>query len=333
MAGSRLRQRLVTIAVALTLAWLSAPGAARAADVETVLSAIVGLRAEIPEDARTARFLGTEREGSGVVIDSHGLVLTIGYLILEAMGATVIDRSGQAIPAEIVAYDYDTGFGLVRAMEPLGATPLRLGDSREVEPDDAMLAISFGGAGSVLPTMVGSRREFAGYWEYLLESAIYTSPPHPFWAGAALVGPNGRLVGIGSLLVDDPVPGSEQPGNMFVPIDLLKPILGDMLTTGRAATPPRPWLGMFTREAHGQIMVTRSIPEGPADRAGIEPGERVTAVAGEPVGTMAEMFRKIWSLGTAGVQVPLTLDNNGRTRQVTVQSADRYQYLRLDPSY
>ena len=313
-------------------------GAARAADTGDVLNALVHVRAEVPSGARTAKFLGTERDGSGVVIDSHGLVVTIGYLILEAMSATVTDSSGNTVPADIVAYDYDTGFGLVRARAPLDAVPMRLGKSADVAAHARLLAISFGGPsganGGVMAARVAARGEFAGYWEYLLERAIYTTPPHPEWSGAALIGAEGRLLGIGSLFLPDVTPGpKKKPGNMFVPIDLLKPILADMIAEGRPSGPAKPWLGMFTNESIHGVVVSIVVPESPAEVAGIRKGDRVLGVAGDEIDDMAGLFRAVWALGAAGVEVPLVIRSRGTTRTVIVRSVDRYDYLRLDPSY
>ncbi len=309
-------------------------GAARAADTGDVLNALVQVRAEVPSGARTAKFLGTERDGSGVVIDSHGLVVTIGYLILEAMSATVTDSSGHTVPADIVAYYYDTGFGLVRARAPLDAVPMRLGKSADVTARDRLLAVSFGGPSGVMAAQVAARGEFAGYWEYLLERAIYTTPPHPEWSGAALIGAEGRLLGIGSLFLPNVTPGpKEKPGNMFVPIDLLKPILADMIAEGRPSGPAKPWLGMFTNESIHGVVVSIVVPESPAEVAGIRKGDRVLGVAGDEIDDMAGLFRAVWALGAAGVEVPLAIRSNGATRTVVVHSVDRYDYLRLDPSY
>jgi len=301
---------------------------------EDVLRAVVRIDAEIPSDARTANFLGTERSANGVVIDGNGLVLTIGYIILEAMSATVTDADGKRVSAEILAYDYDTGFGLVRAMEPISATPLRLGDSDAVTATDQVLVLAHGGPAAALGAFVVVRDTFAGYWEYLLEKAIFTAPPHPEWAGAAMVGADGRLLGIGSLFIEDTAPDSRTlPGNMFVPINLLKPILGDLLEGGRAAGEPRPWMGLFTREMGDHVVVVSVIPEGPGATAGVTEGDIITKVSDQEVYDMADLFRKVWALGDAGVEVPLTLQTDNGLRKVVVKSSDRYEYLHLDPTY
>lgn len=328
--------RLASVAALLLFTGV-APAAAQkspAESVSDVLSAVVRLTAAIPPDARTADTLGTTRNGNGVVIDNNGLVLTIGYLILEAMSVILEGPDGKPILAEVVAYDHETGFGLVRAIQPLPAKPIRLGSSMDLKEGQPVLAVAKGGVAGARAVRVASLREFTGYWEYLLDSAIFTSPPHPDWSGSALVASDGRLVGIGSLLVpdatsDDPA----QPGNMFVPIDLLKPILGDLLADGRAQREAKPWLGMISVENLGRIAIARVAPDGPAYKAGVQAGDIVVRVGGHDVATLSELYRTIWDLGTAGTEVPLTVMREGSLFDLTVKSGDRYDYLRLDQSY
>jgi len=296
-------------------------------------SAVVSVRAQAPPDARTAGSLGTAREGSGVVIDGNGLVLTIGYLILEAARVDLAVASAETVPAEVVAYDHATGFGLVRALEPLEVNPMRLGVSAELVEGTPVLAAAPGGPTAVRPAIVVSRRELAGYWEYLLEDAIFTAPPHPQFAGAALIGPEGTLLGIGSLLVGDARPGAEVRGNMFVPIDALKPILGELLVAGRGPGPPRPWLGVYTEEVGGRLVVRRVADEGPAAAAGIERGDVIAALADEPIASQADFYRRLWARGEAGVEVPLTVQRGEQSLELTVVSGDRYQWLRLTPGF
>ncbi len=325
--------RLLSAAGVLAAAAWQGPAAAQASP-QDVLAAVVRLTAEIPADARTAEALGTEREGSGVVIDDSGLVLTIGYLILEAMSATVYGPDGTPVLADVIAYDHKSGFGLVRAREDLGVTPVRLGDSRELEVNDRVLAVSYGGAPGVRGALVASRRQFAGYWEYLLDRAIFTIPPHPRWSGAALIGSDAKLLGIGSLIVGDAVLGEHTlPGNMFVPIDLLKPILADLLSEGRRAGPGQPWLGVFLTDVPGGALVTRVAPGGPAEASGLRPGDVVVGVAGEAVTNLPDLYRHIWAQGKAGADIPLTYRRGTRSTHVTVTSGDRDAYLRLHPSY
>ncbi len=323
------------IAEALALVVLSTPlGASAQKDnpkFGEVLSAIVHVNAQVPVTARTARALGTEREGSGVVIDANGLIVTIGYLILEASRAEVTLSTGEKIPVDILAYDYNTGFGLMRAVEPLRVTPMKLGDSDGLEESARVLVSGYGGAQAVQPAIVVSRRVFAGYWEYLLEDAIFTSPPYANFEGAALIGSQGELLGIGSLIVNDALQGhSPIPGNLFVPIDRLKPILNELVTAGRSL-PAHPWLGVYTEEVRGHLIVTRVALEGPAARAGIEAGDVIVVVAGHEIDSMVAFYRTLWARGEAGIEVPLTVLRGVKLLNITVHSADRYQWLRLNP--
>ena len=299
------------------------------------LESVVGVEARVPSDARTANALGTRREGSGVVIDDNGLVLTIGYLIMEAESTEIVLPGDRRIPAEVVAYDYDSGFGLLRALASLDLDPVELGDSSALTADSQTLVASFGYAQDLTPALVASRRDFAGYWEYLLPNAIFTAPPHQGFGGAALLGPDGRLLGIGSLFVGDAAAAKDQPlaGNMFVPINALKPIMADLLSHGRRSGPGHPWLGVFTQELRGRLFVDRVSPEGPAAAAGLAVGDIIVNVGDAPVAGMADFYRKIWALGEPGVTVPLTVLKADGLSQVEIKSGDRYDYLKLNPSY
>src|SRR5512136_1438984 len=235
---------------------------------EEILKAVVKIRATVPKDARTATTLGTEREGNGVVIDSKGHILTIGYLIVEAETLEVTTGEGKTIGASFVGYDHDTGFGLLKANKPLGITPMKLGKSSEVKQGDPILMAGHGGTESVQAGRVIARKEFAGYWEYLLEDAIYTAPAHTGFGGAALIAPDGKLLGIGSLLTQVIIPGFGSIAcNISVPIDLLHPILADLIAKGRTSRAPRPWLGLNAEEAHGRVFVVRVTAGGPAEKA------------------------------------------------------------------
>jgi S1-C subfamily serine protease len=299
-------------------------------DLDEALNAIPALRAEIPADAYTSQLLGTEREGSGILIDDQGLILTIGYLVVEATAVSLTTLDGRTIPASVVAYDYDSGFGLVRAGEPLPVVPLERGRSAELDVGAPVIIATQGGRAQAISGNVVSKREFAGYWEYLLDEAIFTSPPHPNWGGAALLGVDGRLYGVGSLYVEEAL-GSQNPlpGNMFVPIDLLEPILADLMTVGRADRASRPWLGMFTTEAQGHMLVAGVAPGGPADRAGIRAGDVLVSVEGRLVAGMGEMYRLIWGAGDAGAEIKLGFMRDGDSFDLVVRSGDRYSYLKL----
>ena len=297
-------------------------------DLKAALDAVVLLRSEIAEDAFTASILGTERLGNGVVIRQDGLVLTIGYLITEAQTIWLTLNDGATVPGHALAYDQASGFGLVQPLGQLRAPVLPRGSTVTAVPGTEVIVIGHGGLAHALKARIVDKREFAGYWEYLLEEAIFTAPPHPQWGGAALIGADGRLLGIGSLLVQEVQGGESISGNMFVPIDLLEPILDDMLRFGGPARPPRPWLGMYTGESEQRLAVTGLALGGPADRAGVQPGDIVLEVAGERVAGLADMFRKVWRLGQAGVEVPLTLTRDAQILHLQLRSADRNDFLK-----
>ena len=299
-------------------------------DARNVLSAIVTVRTEVPSKARTAKLLGERRRGSGVVIDDAGHILTIGYLLIEADLIEVRGADGRRISATLVANDMRTGFGLLRTDEPLDVAPMPFGNSSALAERTELIIASDSTAASVRPTLVTSRREFAGYWEYLLEDAIFTAPPHPRYAGAALIGSDGALLGIGSLLVNDALPGHEAlAGNMFVPIDHLKPILDDLIRNGRTRNAPRPWLGVFTEEFRDRLVVVSVAPDGPAEQAGVRENDLILKVAGRPIEDQADFYRKVWALGDAGTEIPLTLLQGAETTEVAVRSADRRGYFRM----
>jgi len=321
-----MKKRLLPIVLAVLE--LVCPPVHAEQEAEDVLKAIVKVRAIVPPDARTATSLGTQREGNGVVIDSDGHILTIGYLILEAETIELTDSNGNQIAASFIGYDHSTGFGILRAHTPLKIKPMMLGESSAIKPGDPVLVAGHGGAEAVSGVRVVSRSEFAGYWEYLLEDAIFTMPPYLNYGGAALIGRGGRLVGIGSLYTQVTVSGlGTVPSNMFVPIDPLKPILDDLVKTGRSNVPPQPWLGINVKEAHGRVFVIRVTSGSPAETAGLKPDDLILMVKEAEVKGMADFFRKVWALGGAGIDVPLSILRGVRIQDITVRSADRYQFL------
>jgi S1-C subfamily serine protease len=321
--------------IASVIALLSASAApAQPASVEELVSAVVRINTHITPDGRTVQGLGREREGSGILIDADGLVLTIGYLMVEAYAAEVVDNNGRAVPANVVGYDHETGFGLLRTIEPLKLKPMPLGKSAEIREGDPVLIASFGGPAMVGGAYVVAKREFAGSWEYLLDEALFTAPPHPAWSGAALINREGKLVGVGSLIVGDAARGGEKaPGNMFVPIDRLAPILGDLITAGRTAGAGRPWLGLNTEELRGRLFVSRVTPSGPAERAGIKSGDVIIGVNGEQPKNLADFYRKVWAQGTAGATVALDVLQDSQVRRFEVKSINRLDHLRLKSTF
>jgi len=321
---------LLTAAFAVIASGSAAP--AQSTSVEELVSAVVRIKTYINPDGRTVGNLGREREGSGIIIDENGLVLTIGYLMVEAHAAEVATSTGRTVPANVVGYDHETGFGLLRTIEPLKLKPLAFGKSAELNERDPVLIASFGGA--VAPAHVVAKREFAGNWEYLLDEAIFTAPPHPNWSGAALINREGRLVGVGSLIVGDAT-GKEDstPGNMFVPIDRLAPILGDLIADGRVSGPGRPWLGVTTGEVHGRLFVGRVTAGGPAEQAGLRRGDIIVGVNGEAPKSMADFYRKIWAQGSAGATVTLDVLQNSETKRFEIRSMNRLDHLKLKSTF
>ena len=324
--------RIALLAFAAALASTAAP--AQNTRLDELVSAVVRVKTFINPDGTSVKNLGREREGSGIVIDESGLVLTIGYLMVEAHAAEIVTNSGRALAATVVGYDHETGFGLLRTLEPPKIKPLALGNAADIKAQAPALVASYGGAAAVLPVHVASRREFTGSWEYLVEDAIFTSPPHPAWSGAALINREGKLVGVGSLIVGDANGENEpSPGNMFVPIDLLTPILGDLLANGRIAGPGKPWLGVNAQAVHGRLLVGRVAPGSPADQAGIKRGDVIAGVNGEKTATLGELYRKVWALGGAGVKVPLDVMSDSEPHRIDVQSVNRLDTLKLQSTF
>jgi len=297
-------------------------------DLDQALNAVVGLSAVIPADAFTAEILGTERAGNGVLIRNN-VVLTIGYLITEAEAIWLTLFDGRAVPGTVLAYDQETGFGLVQALARLDVPPLPLGSSGQARVGDAVVIAGAGGRKHSLAARIVSKQEYAGYWEYVLDEAIFTTPAHPNWGGTAVIGAGGELIGVGSLQLQQ-AQGAGTAGhlNMSVPIDLLKPILDDLMTMGRPNHPPRPWLGLYATEVEDKLVIAGLAKSGPAARANLRVGDMVLAVAGTKVDSLGGLFRQIWSVGQAGVEVPFTIYRDGRTFEAKVTSADRSRLLK-----
>jgi S1-C subfamily serine protease len=297
-------------------------------DLEQALNAVVALHAIIPGDAFTAETLGTERGGNGVFI-RYGIVLTIGYLITEAESVWLTLNDGRAVQGTVLAYDQETGFGLVQALARLDVPVLPLGNSGAAKVGDAVVIGGAGGRKHSLAARIVAKQEYTGYWEYLVDEAIFTTPAHPNWGGTAMIGAEGELLGIGSLQLQQATESGQADNlNMIVPIDLVKPILDDMVTTGRTKRPQRPWLGFYATESDDNVVIVGLATRGPAQRANLKAGDQVVAVAGTRIDSVASMFRRIWSLGHAGVEVPLTINRDGRTMEVRVMSSDRNRLLK-----
>lgn len=295
-------------------------------NITLTLQSVVGVRASIPDDAFTAPTLGTRREGSGVVIRENGVVLTIGYLITEAEEVWLATRTGRVVPAHALAYDQETGFGLVQALERLDLPAMEFGDSAKARIGEPVVLAD--GIGQAVRANIVAKQEFAGYWEYLLEEAIFTAPAHPSWGGAALIGSDGKLLGIGSLHLQMGRDDEVADINMVVPINLLPPILDDLLARGRVDKPPRPWLGAFSAESNGRVVVMSVAEGGPAAQAGLRPGDIISDVQDGEVEDLADFYRKLWASGPAGSEVPLRIVRDGRETWLRVRSADRGSFLR-----
>jgi S1-C subfamily serine protease len=298
-------------------------------DLTAALASVVSIRTAIPVDAFTAPMLGTERRGNGVVIGKDGLILTIGYLITEAEQVWLTTAGGGAAPGHVVAYDQATGFGLVQALSRLGLEPMPLGSSQGVEPGEPVVIAGGQGRRDALSARIVAKRPFAGYWEYYLDTALFSTPAHPRWGGAACIGAGGRLLGIGSLLVQEVVRESQSMvGNMIVPIDILSPILDDLLRFGRVDAPPRPWLGLFATDAADGVTVTGLAAGGPAERAGIAAGDLVLSLDGQEIEELSDLWRRLWAAGEAGVSVSLVVSRDGRQMARTCRTADRATFLK-----
>jgi len=296
-------------------------------DLDRVLSSVVGLHSIIPPDALTAETLGTERAGNGVVIDD-GLVLTIGYLITEAESVWLHRADGRVVEGHALGFDSVSGFGLVQALGSLELDPVPLGTSGATRIGDQVVVGGAGGRTRSVASQIVAKQEFAGYWEYLLDEAMFTYPAHPNWGGTGLISSSGELIGIGSLQLERERAGRAEHVNMIVPIDLLKPVLDDLRRFGRVNKPARPWLGMYSHEIDDKIVVIGIIDNGPAARAELKTGDIILAVKGESVSSQSGFYRKLWALGSAGVDVPLTVHHEGVTFDVVLASTDRAKLLK-----
>ena len=292
--------------------------------------AVVGLRTLAVENARSLPMLGRVRQGSGVLIGSDGLVLTIGYLVLEAEHVELTTHDGRSVPARVVAYDLATGFGLVQALAPLGLEPVPMGDASLAALREPLVLASGGAQGEIGMTTLSSRRAFSAVWEYHLDQALFTSPPRRDHAGAGLFNSQGELLGVGSLMVQDAAePGTpRQAGNVFVPVDLLKPVLAEMLSQGRSSASLRAWLGLNCAEVDGEVRVVRVAEDSPADVAGLEPGDRIMAIDGTPVGALAVLWKTLWATQPASRSVLLDVRRGSERLNVTVHAVDRAWTMR-----
>lgn len=328
----------VAIAAALTLTPL-----ARAADptppplspqLTDLLRSVVKIHVYALPDSESAKRLGTERNGNGIVVGPGGLIVTIGYLVTEAMSVEIIDDNGRTRSASVAGYDAETGLAFLRAPGLAGLAPIPLGNSQGLKPESPVAVAGAGGPRNAIPVVVVSRRPFAGSWEYLLESAIYTAPAYADWSGAALISTDGKLLGVGSLLVNQARSDNERmQGNMFVPVELLQPLLTEINAKGTITPQPHPWLGLNPSAHPGGLIVGRLSGHSPALSAGLKRGDMVVALAGRSVEDLADFYRRVWAMGPPGIDVPLTVVREGRSFDVRVRSANRYQFLAKEKTY
>ena len=294
--------------------------------VQRYYESIVSVRSIVPPEARTAANLGVEREGNGVAIDENH-ILTIGYIVLESESIEIGLSDGRSLPAKLIGYDHTSGFGIIKSVVPLTMPHLKLGNSDDINSEEDLLILPspIRGAGSIVRSV--SRRPFTGWWEYFVESPIYTTPPNRFWAGAPILNGNGEILGIGSLFVSESVPGISSPGNMSVPINLLKPILEDLLTNGRRKGKIQPYLGISSDESNDQIIVTRVSEGGPAYQAGVKPQDIIVAINGSQITKLESFYKKIWKSGEAGVTIELSVLRSGSLMNFKLKTIDRLDYF------
>ena len=310
--------------------------AAEAVDPQAMIDAltranasVVGIRVTAAEGSRSAETLGRQRSGSGVVIGPDGLILTIGYLVLEAEQIQIVTQDNKILPARNVGYDLATGFGLIRPLLPLQVAPVVLGSTGRLEPGEALMAAIGGSDADVAMTQLMSKRAFSGYWEYHIESALFTSPPIANHSGAPLFSRSGELLGIGSLFTMDTMgENTRLPGNMFVPVDLLKPILAEMQQTGTTASSRRPWLGLSSTDQSGRVQIVRVNKESPAQAAGLKPGDVVLAVDDAKVVSLESFYKRLWEHADPAVDVKLTVLQGADLKVISLRAVDRMSTMR-----
>lgn len=353
MRASRFRLSLALVVALLTAVYSTAAAQGNAptplspAAVSQMMEAVsrartsvVGIRVQATDGARSAETLGEQRVGSGVVIGPDGLILTIGYLLLEAQQIDIITHDNKTWPAATVAYDIATGFGLVRPLLPLqGLVPVSMGSLNDLKKGEPLLAATGatgkGDNGGLSVTELVSQRAFSGTWEYHIDTALFTSPPvaagRGNHSGAPLFNVRGELIGIGSLLVMDAAGENKRlPGNMFVPTDLLKPVLAELQQSGSSAQSHRPWLGLTSSDQGGKVRILRVSQDSPAEEAGLEPGHVVVAVDGVDVSTLEGFYKKLWARATPSdtVRLSVRVGDNEDVKVMELKPQDRMLTLK-----
>jgi len=299
--------------------------------IDAILGTVVAVNTHVPEDAMSAELLGTERSGHGVVIRPDGLIVTVGYVVLDAESIWIGTDAETVVPAYLVANDFESGLALLKPALPVSLHAIALGSAADLGIDEPVFVAGSGGINDTIEARVVAKQEFAGRWEYLLDEAVYTAPVHQGWTGAALLDGSGRLCGIGSLLLQDPaISDQDSTVNLFVPVDLLAPVIDELCQNGRRSTPARPWLGTLIEEVDEQLVVTGVYRDCPADLAGLLPGDVIVRVCGRPPFSLADFLRRVRDQGPAGVVVPLTVLRGGELEQLAVKTTDRMALMRKD---
>ena len=294
------------------------------------LGTLVSIQSYIPDNAMSAGMLGTERTGHGIRLREDGLIVTIGYVVTEAEEIWITSHDRRAVPGFVVGSDFESGLALIKPTMPLPGPIMEIGDPSMLGVGDtACIAGSREANPQAVEVHVVAKQEFAGRWEYVLDKAIFTAPPYESWSGAALLDQEGRLCGVGSLVIQGfEVNETRRATNMFVPIDLLPPIIDEICEYGRRSTPPRPWLGLLVDDEDDGLIVVGVYRNCPADKAGLRPGDVIIRGGDQPVHSLANMFKTVWSLGAAGINVPLLVLRSSQLQEVVIRSTDRSEFLK-----
>jgi len=287
----------------------------------------MALHALVPETAMTSELLGTERNSHAVQISQDGLLLTVGYSVMEASEIWLTNRKGQTTEAILLAQDYDSGLALLRPLSPIGLLTLETATTDKLH-EGQELSVLASNEKELIPVDLFAVEEFAGRWEYVLDRGLFTFPLYERWSGAALLDSAGKLVGLGSLALGMRNPeGEVEPGNLFIPVELVMPHIEHLRDHGQKPGTLRPWLGTLVEEHDSELYVVGLYHGAPAARAGIKPGEIILSVARQPVTSMAGFFRSIWHYGPAGTAIPLTLSDGNKTREVVLDTTDRNSFF------
>jgi len=301
-------------------------------DILNIYKSVVKIDSIIPPEARTAQSLGTVRGGNGVVIDDKH-ILTIGYIVVEAETITITLPDGKKFPGELIGYDHTTGFGILRTIIQSDLTPLKIGDSDQLTKEDFLYVLPYLTEGRPSAVKMVSRRSFAGWWEYFLDKPIYTYPANSSFAGSALINEYGEVLGIGSLYVGDAAAtGISSPGNMFVPINDLKPILDDLIENGRRTKDIKPYMGLTSSDNTGEVKITRVNDNGPAAKAGFSVNDTILAVNNEKINNIEDFYKVVWSFGGPGTKLQFDIERNQKKLNIELTTMDRNDFF-VKPKY